>query len=201
MKYFVTGFIIVFCLSAAIYVGYLRVRMDKPIDPTYVVTAGLPIGGDFKLTSHEGKPVSTEDFRGKVMLLYFGYTYCPDFCPTELAEVSDALNQLGDDAKNVQPIFITIDPHRDTQDVMAEYVQLYHPQLLGLYGNDHELKQAMEAYRIYSAKTHDEGDDGYLMDHSTFVYLVGKDGQLKSLLRYGTPADVMAKEIRKLFYK
>lgn len=198
MKFFVTALIVTLCLSAAVYVGYLRVQMDKPKDPTYVVTAGLPIGGDFKLTSHDGQPVSTADFRGKAMILYFGYTYCPDFCPTELAEIADALRLLGDDAKNVQPIFITIDPHRDSQEVMAEYVKMYHPQLMGMYGTEEEIKPAMDAYRIYSAKTHDEGDDAYLMDHSTFVYLVGKDGQLKSLLRYGTPSEVMAEEIRKL---
>lgn len=198
MKYFVTGLVVTLCLSAAIYVGYLRVQMDKPTDPTYVVTAGLPIGGDFKLTSHEGKHVSTEDFRGKVMLLYFGYTYCPDFCPTELAEVAEALKLLGDDVKKVQPIFITIDPKRDSQEVMAEYVKMYHPQLMGMLGTEEELKPALEAYKIYATKTHDEGDDAYLMDHSTFVYLVGKDGKLSSLLRYGTPSDAMAKEIKKL---
>ena len=201
MKYILSGLIIILCLAGAIYVGNLRSQVDKKTtqhnEPSFIVSAGVPLGGGFELTSHLGKKVKDEDFRGKLMLLYFGYTFCPDLCPSELTGITKALNLLGEKVKEVQPIFITIDPQRDTQEVLKNYVELFHPQFLGLYGNESELKTVTENYKVYAAKTEDKGGDNYLMDHSTFTYLIGRDGKIISMFRLGTPSSVMAEEIKK----
>lgn len=207
MKYFFTFTIIAACIGGGIYLSKMRNNLDTNIvqdvtktpEPSYIVTANVPLGGPFNLINHLGKRISNDDFKGKLMLLYFGYSYCPDLCPSELSTMTKALDLLGDKINDIQPIFVTIDPKRDTQELLKNYVGLFHPKLMGLYGNDQELNEAFDHYKIYAAKTEDKGGDDYLMDHSTFTYLVGRDGKLISMFRLGTPATEMAKEIEKHF--
>lgn len=156
------------------------------------------IGGPFSLIDQTGRRVSDTDFRGHYMLVYFGYTYCPDVCPTELATISRAIDLLGTDAARVTPIFITVDPARDTPKVLAEYHQNFHPSFVMLTGSADEIAAAAKAYRVYYAKA-GEDDQDYLMDHSSFVYLMDEDGRYVTHFAPDTTPEAMAKSIRAAF--
>jgi protein SCO1/2 len=160
-------------------------------------SGAVPIGGDFTLTSHTGQRVHDADFRGRLMLVYFGYTFCPDVCPSELQVISDALDRLGPDADEVAPLFITVDPERDTQQVLADYIPFFHQRLVGLTGTPDEIATAAKAYRIYYASA-GSGEEGgaYLMDHTSLVYLMGRDGGYLRHFTAGTAAEEMAAAIR-----
>jgi len=160
-------------------------------------TGVAAIGGPFSLVDHTGRRVSEADFRGKHELIYFGYTFCPDVCPTELAVMSQALDLLGDQASKVTPIFITVDPARDTVPVMAEYRQHFHPSLVALTGSEAEIAAAAKAFRVYFAKA-GEDDENYLLDHSSFVFLMDEAGRYLTHFGPNTSADVMARRIREL---
>jgi len=158
--------------------------------------AGLRIGGPFTLTDQNGRTRHDTDFRGELMLIYFGYTYCPDACPTALQNMSGALDALGDRAKEVQPIFITIDPARDTVEQMKLYAQNFHPRLLALTGTAEQVAAAARAYRVYFEKVPQGGKDDYLMDHSSFIFLMGRDGRYLTHLAGDASADAMAAAIK-----
>ncbi|WFU28812.1 SCO family protein [Bradyrhizobium sp. CB1717] len=156
-----------------------------------------PVGGPFELVDQTGKPRSDRDFRGRLMLVYFGFTYCPDVCPTDLMAIGQALEQLGPDADAVQPVFITLDPERDTAEHLAEYVPLFHPRLLGLTGSLAAIGTAAEAYKVYFAKIpigKKAGD--YTVDHTSFIYLMDRDGRYLGFFPPGTSAERMAEIIR-----
>jgi protein SCO1/2 len=151
------------------------------------------VGGPFTLTAGDGSRVSDADFRGKLMLVYFGYTYCPDVCPGELQVMGAALDMLGEDAADVVPVFITVDPERDDAATMAEYVPNFHERMVGLTGTAEEIAAAARAYRVYYARVEPEVEGGvYLMDHSSIVYLMGRDGAYLRHFAYGTPPETMA---------
>lgn len=156
-----------------------------------------PIGGAFALTDQTGKVRTDADFRGQLMLVYFGFTYCPDICPTDLQQIGLAMEQLGDDAKNVQPLFITLDPERDTADHLAQYVPLFHPRLIGLTGSIESVQKAADAYRVYYKRvaTGTKPDD-YTVDHSAFIYLIDRDGKYLGFFPPGTDAAKMVGMIR-----
>jgi len=154
------------------------------------------VGGPFTLTDQKGKKITDKDFLGHYMLVLFGYTYCPDVCPTELQVMSAALDQLGAKADNVQPVFITVDPARDTPEVMKQYVANFHPRLVGLTGTLDEIAAVAKAYRVYYNRV-DAGSasDSYLMDHSTILYLMGPDGTFLKHFTYTTDSAELAKAI------
>lgn len=155
------------------------------------------VGGHFTLTDHTGKRVTEADYRGKFMLVYFGYTFCPDVCPGELQIITAALDELGEKAGLVQPLLITVDPARDSAAQLADYVTNFHPSLIGLTGTAEEIAAAAKAYRVYYKKVEDEGGDpnAYLMDHSSIVYLMDREGEFLTHFTYGTPPDEIAKKI------
>jgi protein SCO1/2 len=159
--------------------------------------AGVPIGGPFTLTDQNGAVRHDSDFRGQLMLVYFGYTYCPDACPAALNVMSGAIQRLGKAAEAVQPIFITVDPERDTVAQMKTYAANFTPRLLALTGTPDDIAAAAGAYRVYFQKVAGEGKDDYSMDHSAFVYLMGRDGRY--LTHFGPEASVeqMAAAIQK----
>ncbi len=140
-------------------------------------------GGPFRLSDHTGKTVTEKDFTGKYRLIYFGFTYCPAICPTELAKITGALNSLGDKGKDIQPIFITVDPERDTVEAMGKYVTLFHPSLVGLTGTPEEITKTLKSYKIYAAKVQDETMNDYTMDHSSFIYFMGPDDRLLHIFK------------------
>jgi protein SCO1/2 len=157
-----------------------------------------PVGGPFELTDHTGKPRTNSDFRGKLMLVYFGFTYCPDICPTDLQAIGLALDKLGADGDNVQPLFITVDPERDTAQHLAEYVPMFHPRLIGLTGSAEAIRKAADAYKVYYAKVDPgkESDGYYTVDHTAFIYLMDRDGNYLGFFPPGTTADRMVEIIR-----
>jgi cytochrome oxidase Cu insertion factor (SCO1/SenC/PrrC family) len=156
-----------------------------------------PVGGPFVLTDHAGKPRTDRDFRGMLMLVYFGFTYCPDVCPTDLMAIGQALERLGPDADAVQPVFITLDPERDTAEHLAEYVPLFHPRLLGLTGSLDAIGTAADAYKVYFAKvTNGKNADDYTVDHTAYIYLMDRDGKYLGFFPPGTSAERMVEIIR-----
>ena len=160
------------------------------------VSAGVTVGGPFTLTDTAGHTVTDATYRGRWMLVYFGYTFCPDVCPTELQTIAGALDALGPDAARLAPIFITIDPARDTQETMAGYVKLFDDRLIGLTGTEAQIAAVARAYRVYYARAERKDTTQYLMDHSSFLYLMGPDGTLRSLYRPGMSATDLAAALR-----
>jgi len=160
--------------------------------------AGPTIGGSFTLVDQNGKTVTAGDFRGRFMLVYFGYTYCPDVCPTTLTTMADAIDILDGDGERVVPVFITVDPERDTPEHLKMYVNYFHPRLVGLTGTTQSVAAAAKAYRIYYAKAPEDGASGddYLMDHLAFVFLMGPDGAFRAHFENGIGPEAMAKRIR-----
>lgn len=162
-------------------------------------TAGkVAIGGAFALTNHEGKRVTNEDFRGKYMLIAFGYTYCPDICPGELQVIANALDELGPKADSIVPVFVSVDPQRDTVAKMADYVKNFSPRIVGLTGTDEEIKAAAKVYRVYYAKEKPAtpGAD-YLVSHSTFIYLMDPAGEYVTHFAYGITSEDMVAKLKK----
>jgi len=156
------------------------------------------VGGPFELTNQDGKRVKSADFAGKYMLVVFGYTYCPDICPSELQVVSAALDELGPAAERIQPVFVTVDPSRDTPEVMKDYVANFHPGFVGLTGSEDDVAGIAKAYRVYYRKVDPTGPDiPYLMDHTTLVYLMGPDGDYVTHFAYGTNVAGMVEGLRK----
>jgi protein SCO1/2 len=156
-----------------------------------------PIGGPFQLTDHTGKLRSARDFRGRLMLVYFGFTYCPDICPTDLQAIGLAMDKLGAGAGDVQPLFITLDPDRDTAEHLADYVPLFHPRLIGLTGSAEAIQNAADAYRVYYKRVDfDKGEGAYTVDHSAFIYLMDRDGKYLGFFPPGTSAEKMVEMIR-----
>jgi len=158
------------------------------------------IGGPFELVNQNGETVTQADFDGKYMMIYFGYTFCPDVCPTELQVMGDALDLMPDDIANeITPVFFTVDPERDTVDAMKAYVPHFHERMVGLTGTVAQTTAAAKAYRVYYAKSIPEGEpdntDSYLMDHSSFVYLMDRKGQFIRHFNYGTTPEDMAKGV------
>jgi len=156
------------------------------------------IGGSFHLTDQNGQTRTDADFRGKLMLVYFGYAFCPDACPTALQAMTVALNKLGPAAEQIVPIFITVDPERDTPEQLKRYAENFHPRLVALTGTADEVAAAAKAYRVYYAKQKTpDVTGGYLMDHTSIIYLMGRDGRYLSHFTHTSAPDAIATEIKK----
>jgi protein SCO1 len=161
--------------------------------------AGLTIGGPFVLENGAGKTVSDRDYHGKYVLVYFGYTFCPDVCPTTLNAVADAMDKLGAKADQVQPLFITVDPKRDTPSVMQQYAAAFSPRITGLTGTPDEIAKVAKEYRVYYAEHRTgPGPNDYSMDHSSILYLMGPDGRFIAPIRADESGDQMAASLVKL---
>ena len=154
------------------------------------------IGGPFTLVDHHGKRRVDADFRGKLMLVYFGFTACADVCPTDLHQIATAIEQLGAAGDAVQPIFITLDPARDTPRRLANYVTQFHPRLVGLSGTSHAIDQAASAYRVYYRKAATARGADYTIDHSGFIYLMDREGRYLGFFPPGTPAQRIIEVVR-----
>jgi protein SCO1 len=156
------------------------------------------VGGPFSLVDHTGRRVTDKDFLGRPMLVFFGYTNCPDICPSGLQVVSAALDKLGDRAKTVQPVFVSIDPARDTPEKLAEYLKSFSPRLIGLTGSAEETAAAAKAYRVFYQKVEDEkSKDTYSMDHSAIFYLMGADGAFITHIPHTTDVDKVVAALNK----
>ena len=155
-----------------------------------------PIGGSFSLVDHNGRPRTDDDFRGKLLLVYFGFTFCSDVCPVDLQSIAAAIDKLGPAGDMVQPLFITLDPEKDTPAQLKGYVALFHPRLVGLTGSARQIRRVASAYKVYYAKTDPANRDSYDIDHTGFVFVVGPDGKYIGYLPPGTPAERMIETMR-----
>jgi cytochrome oxidase Cu insertion factor (SCO1/SenC/PrrC family) len=152
--------------------------------------SGTPlVGGPFSMVDHTGRNVTEKTYAGKPMLLFFGFTYCPDVCPTELQVMAAALEQLGNKGAEIQPIFVSIDPARDTPDVLKAYVENFGPSFIGLTGTPEQVAAMAQTYKVFFEKRENkEAPDNYLMDHSSIIYLMGRDGKYLRHFSYTTDA-------------
>ena len=185
-------------LLAAGAVFWLRPEAPTPVASSGVVQLpkGATIGGPFQLVDHTGRPVSDKDFAGKFMLIYFGFTHCPDVCPTELQTMANVVDALGTDGARVVPVFIAVDPERDTPEQLKGYVAAFHPTLIGLTGSMDQVSAVAKAYKVYFSKAPSGSGGDYQVDHTSFVYLVGPDGAMRSMFRSGISDQAMVAEIR-----
>jgi cytochrome oxidase Cu insertion factor (SCO1/SenC/PrrC family) len=158
------------------------------------------VGGPFTLADQSGRKRSEGDFRGKLMIVYFGYTFCPDVCPADLMAITQALDTLGPAADGVQPIFITIDPERDTK-LLAEYVSAFHKSFIGLTGSPEEIRKVANAYKAFYAKAPPTRDGEYAIDHTGVIYLMGRDGEYLGFMPPQTGPERLADILRKYLSK
>ena len=196
----VLGVLLLAAALATGVVGFLAVRVLSG-GPAAVREGGsfgeASIGGSFNLVDGDGVPRTEADYRGKLTLIYFGYSYCPDVCPTELQKMGAAMDLLGKDGEQVVPIFITVDPERDTPAEIKTYVANFHPRMVGLTGSPEQIKAAARAWRVYYKKVDDPAATQYTMDHSSIVYLMDRQNRfLTHFSARNTPED-MAAAIRK----
>ena len=175
-------------------------KTEAPPESGFLATdiTGVPWGRDFKLTDHNGKVRTLADFRGKVVALFFGYTHCPDVCPTTLSEFAMAIRELGEEEKNVQVLFVTVDPERDTPELLAKYVPSFNPTFLGVSTDPVSLAELAKDFKVVYQKNTIPGRAGYLMDHSAGTYVFDSQGRLRLLIAYGTGPAAIAKDLRTL---
>jgi len=192
--------LLVFLLLVAAAMGtFLWFEGDRvPQMGETLVSGQTAVGGPYALTDQDGKPRASTDFAGKYQLIYFGYTFCPDVCPTTLALMGAALDRLGPDQDRIVPVFITIDPKRDTPEVLKKYVAAFGPRFVGLTGTPDQIAKVEKEYRVYAKKGPVENGT-YAMDHSSVMYLMGPDGKLVSFYdEAATPEDLAQKIKAKL---
>ena len=172
----------------------------SPPEATFVATdiTGAAFARDFSLTDHNGQVRTLADFRGQVVAIFFGYTHCPDVCPTTLADFAAALQQLGDQAERVQVLFVTVDPERDTPQLLREFVPAFNPSFLGMYTDADALKKLAQEYKVVYEKSSVRGADDYLIDHSAGTFVYDMRGQLRLLVPYGSDAESIAQDLRTL---
>ena len=174
-------------------------KTDTP-KPTFLSTdiTGAGLGGDFQLTDHAGNLRTLEDFKGKVVVLFFGYTHCPDVCPATMGKLASAMNELGADASRVQVLFVTVDPERDTPAALRDYLSAFNPDFLGLYGNEQTIKKVTKEYRIHSQKQPGDSENHHTVDHSTGSYILDQKGKARLYVSSDKGPEVFAHDILEL---
>lgn len=185
-------------VSAIVVIGLLLWRAAAPDtvpEPTY--TGEADIWAEYALVDHTGRPVTEADYADRWQMVFFGFTHCPDICPTTLAYMASVLDLLGDEADRVAPLFITVDPARDTPSVMAEYVAAFHPRLIGLTGAEENVTATMGAFKTWAERVEDPAaPDGYSMAHAGYIYLMGPEGRFIDVYQErDQPPEAMAEEI------
>jgi protein SCO1/2 len=190
------GLVFVGLAAAAIFLALKQ--PEGPVSPAAVNISGAEIGGPFALTDHTGAPVTSAGLIDGPALIYFGYTFCPDICPVDVSVMASAVDLLDEQGFEVTPVFITIDPERDTPEALAYYAEAMHPRMVALTGTEAEIKAAADAYKIYYERV-DLADSAadYLMNHTTFTYFVMPDG-VRTLFRNGFPPEEMAGEVARI---
>ncbi|HEY7943735.1 MAG: SCO family protein [Burkholderiales bacterium] len=186
-------------LLAAVLVA-LAVAACGPASPKFKGSdvTGAGFGRDFRLTDQNGKTRTLADFRGKAVVIFFGYTQCPDFCPTTLSELAAAMKELGADAGRVQVLFVTVDPERDTREVLAHYVPAFDPSFLGLYGDAAATAEVAKEFKIIYQKQPGREPGSYTLDHSAGTYIFDPEGRLRVYETYGPGPDVYAHDLREV---
>ena len=188
MKQFLAAIVLLLTLQACDSSGPSFLNTD---------VTGADYGKELSLTDHTGKPRTLAEFRGKIVVVFFGYTRCPDVCPTTLSEMKMILDKLGEDRKKIQVLFVTIDPGRDTPELLARYVPAFDPSFLGLYGDEAATIKAAKEFKVFFQKVPGKTPDSYTMDHTAASYIIDTQGRLRLFARYGQP-DNIATDLRTL---
>jgi protein SCO1/2 len=186
--------------AAALALALSACQPANPPPPSFLATdiTGAAFARDFALTDHDGHARTLADFRGQVVAVFFGYTHCPDVCPTTLADFAAALELLGDQAERVQVIFVTVDPERDTPELLRQFVPAFNPKFLGMYTDAESLKKLAQEYKVVYEKSSVRAPDDYLIDHSAGTYVYDTQGRLRLLMPYGSDAASIAQDLRTL---
>lgn len=188
-------------LRAVSFLGLLLLLMSacSPA-PQFNATdlTGADYGADFALTDHNGKPRHLADFKGQAVVMFFGYTQCPDVCPSNMGVLADVMKQLGTDASRVQVLFVTIDPERDTRDLLAQYVPAFHPSFLGLSGDAAATMTVAKSFKAFYQKQAGTTTESYTMDHSAGSYVFDPSSRLRLYIRHGAGAQSIAQDIKAL---
>ena len=184
-------------IFATMLIGTLAACGDQAVTFKGSDITGMNLGGDFAMPDHSGKMQRLSDFKGKVVVLFFGYTQCPDVCPTTLSEVAAALKELGPKGKDVQVLFVTVDPERDTPEILAQYVPAFDPSFLALRGSAAELETAAKQLKVFYQKS-PSPSGGYTMDHTAGSFIFDKQGRIRVLISYGAGASVFAHDLAQL---
>jgi protein SCO1/2 len=189
-------------LAAVGVVAALTLAACQPAPQTSPFQAtditGAAFARDFRLTDHNGQVRTLADFKGKIVAIFFGYTHCPDVCPTTLSDFAAALQQMGPQAERVQVIFVTVDPQRDTPDLLKQFVPAFNPDFLGMFTDAEGLKLLAKEYKVVYQKTSVKGADDYLIDHSAGTYVYDPQGRLRLLMPYGSGPDAIAQDLKML---
>lgn len=191
MKRLLSLCLLALCLSAC----------QKPAEPVAfnnVDITGAEYARGFELTDHTGKRRTLADFKGKVVFVFFGFTQCPDVCPTTMIEMAGVMKELGEQAKDLQVLFITVDPERDTQELLAQYVPAFHPSFIGLYGTAAETAKTGKEFKVFYAKSTGATPENYSIDHTAGSYVFDKQGRVRLFVRHGKGAAPIAQDIRQL---
>jgi len=191
------GWLLATCAMAAFTLAGCQ---PAPQPPSFQATdiTGAAFARDFRLTDHNGQVRTLADFKGKIVAIFFGYTHCPDVCPTTLSDFAAALQQMGPQAERVQVIFVTVDPQRDTPDLLKQFVPAFNPDFLGMFTDADGLKLLAKEYKVVYQKTSVKGADDYLIDHSAGTYVYDPQGRLRLLMPYGSGPDAIAQDLKML---
>jgi protein SCO1/2 len=184
-------------VAAVVLAGCDRILPNTRSPFNAVDVTGAPIGADFRLLDHQGKARSLGDFRGKVVVVVFGFTHCPDVCPTTLADFASAVKRMGPAGERVQVLFVTLDPARDTQELLAQYVPAFHPAFVGLRGDAAATDKVARAFKVY-ANRRDETNGGYAIDHSAQSFVFDPEGKIRLVVGYGLTPEKIAADLRLL---
>ena len=174
------------------------VRGDAARLMNELMTGTDPIGGPFQLTDQKGRPAGPTQWRGKLVLMYFGYTSCPDACPTDLSGISAAIATLGAEGDRIQPVFVTLDPLRDTPTLLAAYVRNFNPRFVALGGTEQEVRRVASSYKVFYEKVARPGSDDYMIDHTSFTYVLDAAGHYVGYFPPGTSGERIAEQLRAL---
>jgi protein SCO1/2 len=194
-KLFAVSFL---ALAAAFGLSGCDKLASKPPSFQNTDVTGLQYGSGFALTDHHGKPRTLADFKGKVVVMFFGYTQCPDVCPTTMAEMAGVMKELGPQADQVQVLFVTVDPERDTRELLAQYVPAFDPRFLGLYGDAAQTAAVAKEFKVFYAKVPGKTPGSYSMDHSAGSYVFDKQGKIRLFLRHGQGAGPIVHDLKQL---
>ena len=186
--------------STLIALAALAAIACGPDTPKFMASdvTGTKFGRDFQLIDHNGKPRTLADYRGKAVVIFFGYTQCPDFCPTTLSELAETMKRLGADADRVQVLFVTVDPDRDTQDLLSRYVPAFDPRFVGLYGDADATARTAKEFKVIYQKQPGQTPGTYTVDHSAGTFIFDPYGKLRVYVGYGQGPDVFAHDIKEL---
>ncbi|MEO0327250.1 MAG: SCO family protein [Pseudomonadota bacterium] len=189
-KFAIFAWCLVFLAAAAASYGLLVRNKAAPVQVASV-------GGPFELKTHTGKAIKYDDLLGRKHVAFFGFTHCPEICPSTLFDVTGWLNGLGNDVENLDAYFFTVDPQRDTQEVLSEYVSSFHPNIVGITGSDEAMREAIKAYKVYAQRV-DLDDGDYTMDHSASIMLFDENGGFSGTISYGENDETALAKLRRL---